>query len=158
GVIAAQSIGEPGTQLTLRTFHIGGTASRIVEQSRTAAREPGTVRFVEMSTVRFGGEKGDGQRLVVVSRAGEIELLDGAGRVRQRYTVPYGAHLFVVDGASVAADQVLFEWDIYNTPIVTEKSGVVRLVDVKEKVTVRDEVDEATGLKLLVIMEDRNKE
>src|SRR5690349_9106435 len=158
GVIAAQSIGEPGTQLTLRTFHIGGTASRIVEQSRTAAREAGTVRFVELSSVKFGGPSGDVTRSAVTSRAGEIELLDGAGRVRQRYSVPYGAHLFVSDGTAVETDQVLFEWDIYNTPIVTEKSGVVRLIDVKEKVTVRDEVDEATGLKLLVIMEDRNKE
>jgi DNA-directed RNA polymerase subunit beta' len=112
---------------------------------------------VELQTVKYGGEA-SAKRLVVTSRAGEIELLDNAGRVRQRYTVPYGAHLFITDDIQVDAEQVLFEWDIYNTPIVTEKSGTVRLVDVKEKVTVRDEVDEATGFKLLVIMEDRNKE
>jgi DNA-directed RNA polymerase subunit beta' len=157
GVIAAQSIGEPGTQLTLRTFHIGGTASRIVEQSRTSAKESGKVRFVNLETVTYGGKGAKGYQ-VCIGHTGEIELLDGAGRVRQRYTVPYGAHLFLKDGAAIEADQVLFEWDIYNTPIVAEKSGAVRFVDVKEKVTVRDEVDETTGLKLLVIMEDRNKE
>src|SRR5205814_2201438 len=97
-------------------------------------------------------------RLVCVGHNGEIELLDAAGRVRQRYTVPYGAHLFIKDGESVEAEQALFEWDIYNKPIVTEKSGTVRFVDIKEKITVRDEVDDTTGLKLLVIMEDRNKE
>jgi DNA-directed RNA polymerase subunit beta' len=158
GVIAAQSIGEPGTQLTLRTFHIGGTASRIVEQSKTEAKEPGTVRFVDVSTVKFEGSGAARPSWVCVGHTGEIEMADDQGRVRQRFTVPYGAHLFVRDGDTVAAETLLFEWDLYNTPIVTEKSGTVRFVDVKEKVTVRDEVDDTTGLKLLVIMEDRNKE
>jgi DNA-directed RNA polymerase subunit beta' len=162
GVIAAQSIGEPGTQLTLRTFHIGGTASRIVEQSRTAAKEAGTVRFVNLETVPYReGEEGSGEspaRFVAVGHSGEIEMLDAAGRVRQRYTVPYGAHLFCRDGEKVKAESPLFDWDIYNKPIVTEKAGTVRFVDIKEKVTVRDEVDDTSGLKLLVIMEDRNKE
>jgi DNA-directed RNA polymerase subunit beta' len=153
GVIAAQSIGEPGTQLTLRTFHIGGVAARIVEQSRTTAKEAGTVRFKSVEFVSYR----DGV-LVCTGRSGEIELHDDAGRVRQRYTVPYGAHLFVTDEQSIQADQALFEWDIYNVPVVSEKSGVVRFVDVKDKVTVRDEVDDTTGKKLLVIMEDRNKE
>jgi DNA-directed RNA polymerase subunit beta' len=153
GVIAAQSIGEPGTQLTLRTFHIGGVAARIVEQSRTTSKEAGTVRFKGVEFVTYH----DGM-LVCTGRSGEIELHDDAGRVRQRYTVPYGAHLFVTDDQSVQADQPLFEWDIYNVPVVSEKSGVVRFVDVKDKVTVRDEVDDTTGKKLLVIMEDRNKE
>jgi len=88
----------------------------------------------------------------------EVELVDASGRVRQRYTVPYGAHMFVTDGQSIDADQPLFDWDVYNVPVVTEKSGTVRFVDIKDKVTVRDEVDDTTGLKLLVIMEDRNKE
>ncbi len=158
GVIAAQSIGEPGTQLTLRTFHIGGTASRIVEQSKTESKEAGTVRFVDVSTVRYEGSGAERGTWVCVGHTGEIEMIDDQGRVRQRYTVPYGAHLFVEDGQQVAAETLLFEWDLYNTPIVTEKSGTVRFVDVKEKVTVRDEVDDTTGLKLLVIMEDRNKE
>jgi DNA-directed RNA polymerase subunit beta' len=152
GVIAAQSIGEPGTQLTLRTFHIGGTASRIVEQSRTASKEAGTVRFKTLDSVQYRGDV-----LVCVGRSGEIELLDASGRVRQRYTVPYGAHLFVHDGQAIGADQALFEWDIYNMPLVTERGGTVRFVDVKDKVTVRDEVDDTSGMKLLVIMENRNK-
>jgi DNA-directed RNA polymerase subunit beta' len=95
---------------------------------------------------------------VCTGRSGEIELHDEAGRIRQRYVVPSGAHLFVKDGQKVTADQALFEWDIYNVPAVTEKSGLVRFVDVKDKVTVRDEVDDTSGKKLLVIMEDRNKE
>jgi len=155
GVIAAQSIGEPGTQLTLRTFHIGGTASRIVEQSKTAAKEPGVIRFKDLAVVLY--KEGV---WVAVSRNGEIELLDkkNSGRIRQRYSVPYGAHLFIKDGETVGAEQALFEWDIYNVPLVSEKSGTVRFVDVKERVTVRDEVDDTSGMKLLVIMEDRNKE
>ncbi len=157
GVIAAQSIGEPGTQLTLRTFHIGGTASRIVEQSRATARDQGIIKFENLEVVPFGGDPKN--RIVVcVGHTGELELQDASGRVRQRYTVPYGAHLSVRDGEHVEAEQLLFEWDLYNKPIVTERSGVVRFVDIKERVTVRDEVDDTTGLKLLVIMEDRNKE
>ena len=153
GVIAAQSIGEPGTQLTLRTFHIGGVAARIVEQSRATAKEAGTAHFRNVEIVEYR----DGMA-VCTGRAGEIELHDEAGRVRQRYTVPYGAHLFVRDGQTVTADMALFEWDIYNVPVVSEKTGVVRFADIKDKVTVRDEVDDTSGKKLLVIMEDRNKE
>ncbi|MBI5709864.1 MAG: DNA-directed RNA polymerase subunit beta' [Candidatus Eisenbacteria bacterium] len=154
GVIAAQSIGEPGTQLTLRTFHIGGVAGRIVEQSRTAAKDAGVVRYVNLETVDYR----DGIKVAVSREGAEIELQDAAGRVRQRYSVPYGAHLFVKDHQAVEVDQPIFDWDLYNKPQVTEKSGTVRFVDIKEKVTVRDEVDDTTGLKLLVIMEDRNKE
>jgi DNA-directed RNA polymerase subunit beta' len=153
GVIAAQSIGEPGTQLTLRTFHIGGTASRIVEQSRATAKDAGKIKFVELDTVTHAAG-----HQVSVGHSGEIELADSHGRVRQRYKVPYGAHVFVHDDEKVAAEAPLFEWDPYNNVQVTEKSGVVRFVDVKEKITVRDEVDDTTGLKLLVIMEDRSKE
>jgi DNA-directed RNA polymerase subunit beta' len=153
GVIAAQSIGEPGTQLTLRTFHIGGAAARIVQESRQEAAGAGTVHFSSLETVDYR----DGVQ-VCVGYSGELEEHDGHGRLRQRYTVPYGAHLHVTDGAAVQAGQVLFEWDLYNKPIVTERAGTVRFVDVKEKVTVRDEVDDTTGMRLLVIMEDRNKE
>jgi DNA-directed RNA polymerase subunit beta' len=153
GVIAAQSIGEPGTQLTLRTFHIGGVAGHIVEHSRVTAKSGGKVQFVALEVVRST----EGQS-VAVSRQGEIELVDVEGRVRQRYKVPYGAALFVKEHDEVSHDQTLFEWDTYNTPIVSEKNGTVRFVDIKEKITVRDEVDDQTGFKLLVIMEDRNKE
>jgi len=160
GVIAAQSIGEPGTQLTLRTFHIGGVAGRIVEQSKTIAKDPGQVRFVNLETVKFEGAR-DATRpdefWVCVTHGAEIEVVEG-DRVKQRYNVPYGAHLFVRDGDPVTASTLLFEWDLYNNPIVTQKTGTVRFVDVKEKVTIREEVDETTGLKLLVIMDDRNKE
>jgi len=160
GVIAAQSIGEPGTQLTLRTFHIGGVAGRIVEQSETVAKDAGVARFVDLDTVRFEGERDASQPAefwVCVSHGAEIEVVDG-DRVKQRFNVPYGAHLFVRDGDSVSADTLLFKWDRYNNPIVTQRTGTIRFVDVKEKVTVREEVDETSGLKLLVIMEDRNKE
>jgi len=154
GVIAAQSIGEPGTQLTLRTFHIGGTASRIVQQSRQEAKEPGTVRFVNLESVEYKS----GVRVCISRDSAEIELVDDDHRVRQRFNVPYGAHVYVNDGQRLDEGQPLFEWDVYNNPIVAEKSGTVRFVDVKEKITVRDEVDDTSGLKLLVIMEDRNKE
>ena len=152
GVIAAQSIGEPGTQLTLRTFHIGGVAGRIVEQSRIKAKINGSVRFRELEVV----ERQNGQ-LVVVGHKGQIEVLDEDGKVRHRYSPPYGATLDVKDGAAVQAGDELFEWDTYNTPILTEKAGAVRFVDIKEKVTVRDEVDENTGLRLMVIVDDREK-
>jgi len=154
GVIAAQSIGEPGTQLTLRTFHIGGTASRIVQQSRQEAKEPGLVRFLNLEAVEYK----EGVRVCVSRDSAEIEVFDDEHRVRQRFNVPYGAHLYVTDGQSVEDGTALFEWDVYNNPIIAEKSGTVRFVDVKEKITVRDEVDDTSGLKLLVIMEDRNKE
>jgi DNA-directed RNA polymerase subunit beta' len=159
GVIAAQSIGEPGTQLTLRTFHIGGVAGRIVEQSKTVAKDSGQARFLNLETVKFAGElEGElAPHWVGVSHNAEIEVVEGE-RVKQRFKVPYGARLFVEDGETVEPETLLFDWDLYNTPIIAEKSGIVRYVDVKEKVTVRDEVDDTSGRKLLVIMEDRNKE
>ncbi len=152
GVIAAQSIGEPGTQLTLRTFHIGGTASRIVEQSKIKAKVAGTLVFRELELV----ERESGQ-LVVVGHKGQIELQDAEGKVRHRYSPPYGSTLHVTDGAAINPGDDLFEWDTFNTPILTEKSGTIRFVDIKEKVTVRDEVDENTGLRLMVIIDDREK-
>jgi len=152
GVIAAQSIGEPGTQLTLRTFHIGGVAGRIVEQSRIKSKITGSVRFRELEVVET--HKGS---LVVVGHKGQIEVVDPEGKVRHRYSPPYGAQLDVKDLAPVTLGDDLFEWDTYNTPILTEKPGTVRFVDIKEKVTVRDEVDENTGLRLMVIVDDREK-
>src|SRR5258706_1814760 len=157
GVIAAQSIGEPGTQLALRTFQMGGPASRIVESSKTEAKDPGTVRYVDLETVRYQGPDKDGELWVCVSHNSEMEVVDG-DRIRARFNVPYGAHLLVQDGQRVERDALLFEWDLYNNPIVAQQSGTVRFVDVKENATVRDDVDDTTGLKLLLIMEDRNKE
>ncbi len=152
GVIAAQSIGEPGTQLTLRTFHIGGVAGRIVEQSRIKAKTQGTVRFRDLEVV----ERKNGQ-LIVVGHKGQIEIIGPDGKARHRYSPPYGAVVDVKDAQAVLGGEDLFEWDTYNTPILTEKPGTVRFVDIKEKVTVRDEVDENTGLRLMVIIDDREK-
>src|SRR5581483_1731691 len=118
GVIAAQSIGEPGTQLTMRTFHIGGTASRVSEQSRLEAKNNGTVRFIGLQTVR--SKAGD---LVVMNRNGSIAVVDERGRERERYSVVYGAHVKVEDGQQVTLGQPLVEWDPYTFAILTEIGG-----------------------------------
>jgi DNA-directed RNA polymerase subunit beta' len=152
GVIAAQSIGEPGTQLTLRTFHIGGTASRIVEQSKIKAKMQGAVRFHDLEVVSR-----DNGQLIVVGHKGQMEIVGADGKVKNRYAPPYGATIHVRDGQAVAPGDDLFEWDTFNTPILTEKPGTVKFVDIVEKVTVRDEVDENSGLRLLVIIDDREK-
>ncbi len=156
GVIAAQSIGEPGTQLTLRTFHIGGVASRIAQQPRVESKINGTVKYDNLPTVK----NPDGAILVVGHR-GKIEIGtlgdDGIWRGRYHHNPPYGAVMHVADGGAVSEGDVVFEWDAFNEPMVTEKSGSVRFVDIKEKVTVREEVDENTGLRMPVITEDRDK-
>ena len=148
GVVAAQSIGEPGTQLTMRTFHIGGTASRVSAQSTLEAKHAGTVRFDEIQWVKAK----DGA-LVVMNRTGSLVVQDENGRDRERYKVVYGAHLKVSDGESVEPGRVLVEWDPYTFSIITEKTGVVRFKDIDEGLTVREEVDEATGLSRLIIMD-----
>jgi DNA-directed RNA polymerase subunit beta' len=152
GVVAAQSIGEPGTQLTLRTFHIGGTASRIVEQSKIRAKCTGIVKLKAVHTVK----RSDGSH-VVVSHRGEAELYDSEDRLRHRFSPSYGAMLRVKDGQHVEDGQDLFEWDTYNIPILTERHGTVEFGDIKNKVTVRDEVDENTGMRLQVIVDDKSK-
>ncbi|UCE18493.1 MAG: DNA-directed RNA polymerase subunit beta' [Gemmatimonadota bacterium] len=152
GVMAAQSIGEPGTQLTLRTFHIGGTASRIAEQSQIKAKMSGIVHYHNVKSVR----RGDGKD-VVIDRTGEVHLKDDKNRVRARYTVPYGAVLQVADGTKVKKGDIIFEWDPYSNVILTHRKGIVVFVDIKEGVTVREETDVATGLRQRVICEDREK-
>jgi DNA-directed RNA polymerase subunit beta' len=152
GVVAAQSIGEPGTQLTLRTFHIGGTASRIVEQSKIKAKCAGVVKLKGVGTVK----RSDGSQIVIGHR-GEVELYDEEGRLRHRFSPSYGAMLRVTDGQEVEESQDLFEWDTYNIPILTEHDGTVEFGDIKDKVTVRDEVDENTGMRLQVIVDDKSK-
>ena len=152
GVIAAQSIGEPGTQLTLRTFHIGGTASRIAEQSQINARRNGTVHFVNIAAVEhpdFGP--------VIVGRNGEIEIRDEQNRVRSRINVPYGANIKVGDGEQVDAAQVMYEWDPYNNVIVADRAGKVRFSDIVDDVTLREEFDETTGMSARVIVEQRDR-
>jgi len=148
GVIAAQSIGEPGTQLTMRTFHIGGTASRVSEQSRLDAKNNGTVRFVNLITVR--AKEG---HLVVMNRNGSITVVDDKGREKERYSVVYGAKVKVEDGAPVQLGDVLVEWDPYTFAILTEIGGTVQFKDLQEGLTLHEEVDEVTGLSRHVVMD-----
>jgi DNA-directed RNA polymerase subunit beta' len=148
GVIAAQSIGEPGTQLTMRTFHIGGTASRVSEQSRLEARNNGMVRFINLQTVK--AKSGD---LVVMNRAGSIAIVDEKAREKERYSVVYGAKLKVTDGQMVTIGQVMGEWDPYTFAILTEIGGTIQFKDLQEGVTLHEEVDEVTGLSRLVVGE-----
>jgi DNA-directed RNA polymerase subunit beta' len=153
GVLAAQSIGEPGTQLTMRTFHIGGTATRGTEQTQLESKLAGTVRFQTLKTVKTAA--GD---LVVMNRNGTIAILDDKGRTKDTYQPVYGARLKVEDGQRVASGQVLVEWDPFTTSILTEHSGTVHFRDVIDGVTMKEEVDEVTGLSQKVIVEPGGKE
>ncbi|MGA7686138.1 MAG: DNA-directed RNA polymerase subunit beta', partial [Terriglobales bacterium] len=146
GVIAAQSIGEPGTQLTMRTFHIGGTASRVSEQSRLDAKSNGLVRFINLQTVK--SKSGD---LVVMNRQGSIAVVDEKGRERERYAVVYGAKVKVTDGGPVQLGQALVEWDPYTFAILTEIGGTAQFKDLQEGITLHEEVDEVTGLSRHVV-------
>jgi DNA-directed RNA polymerase subunit beta' len=148
GVIAAQSIGEPGTQLTMRTFHIGGVAGGVSEITRHEARANGTVRFEDLKTVR--NREGD---LVAMNRNGQFALIDERGREAGRYQIVYGATLKVSDGQKVEEGQELAEWDPYTFAILTEDAGTVHFRDLIEGVTVREEVDEVTGLSHLVVVD-----
>ena len=148
GVIAAQSIGEPGTQLTMRTFHIGGTASRVSEQSRLDAKNNGAVRFVNLITVR--SKEG---YLVVMNRNGSIAVVDEKGREKERYAVVYGAKVKVEDGQQVSLGDVLVEWDPYTFAILTEIGGTVQFKDLQEGLTLHEEVDEVTGLSRHVVID-----
>ena len=155
GIIAAQSIGEPGTQLTMRTFHIGGTA-KFEEHSTLEARHDGIIRFVNLNTVK---SKSGG--LVVMNRNGEVHVLDDQGRSRGKYTVPYGAHIKVTDGSRVQGprDQkrgdLIAEWDPFSIPILAEVDGTVKFGDIIEGKTMQEQVDEVTGLSRKVIVEFR---
>jgi DNA-directed RNA polymerase subunit beta' len=148
GIIAAQSIGEPGTQLTMRTFHIGGTATRLVEQTVLEAKNSGTVKFVDLSTVK--DREGS---LIVMNRNGSIAIVDAKGRDREKYSVVYGAKLKIKNGQKVGAGQLLVEWDPYSIPIITEVGGRIALGDIVEGVSVKEEVDEVTGLAHKVIID-----
>jgi len=148
GVIAAQSIGEPGTQLTMRTFHIGGTAAGASEQSRQEAKNSGTINFINLYSVR--GKGGD---LVVTNRTGSLVILDAKGREKERYSVAYGASIKVADGQQVEPGALLVEWDPYTLPILSEVGGLVHFKDVIEGETMKEEVDEVTGFAHPVILE-----
>ncbi len=153
GVLAAQSIGEPGTQLTMRTFHIGGTATRGTEQTQLESKAPGTVRFQNLRTVKTAG--GD---LVVMNRNGTIAIVDEKGRTKDIYQPVYGARLKVEDGQHIALGQVLVEWDPFTTSILTEHTGTVHFRDVIDGLTMKEEVDQVTGLSQKVIVEHGTKE
>ena len=146
GVIAAQSIGEPGTQLTMRTFHIGGTASRVAEQTSLEAKNAGAIRFLNLQTVR--NQEG---ALVAMNRNGVLAILDEKGREKERYTVVYGAKVRVEEGHHVKVGATLVEWDPYTFAILTEVTGTVQFKDLLEGVTMHEELDEVTGLSRWVV-------
>jgi DNA-directed RNA polymerase subunit beta' len=152
GVIAAQSIGEPGTQLTMRTFHIGGAASRAAAASSVEVRNKGVIRFHHVKTVQH--EKG---HLVAVSRSGEIGVVDDFGRERERYKIPYGAVISVKEGATVAAGQVVATWDPHTHPVVTEVAGFVKFQDFVDGLTVTSQMDEVTGLSSTVVLDTKQR-
>ncbi len=151
GIVAAQSIGEPGTQLTMRTFHIGGTASKRVEQSTIQPRNQGKIKFINLKTVE--NEEGN---LIVMNRNGEIAVLGKGERELERYPIIYGATLKVSDGSKVKSDQILAEWDPFTIPIMTEVSGVIKFGDITEGRTMREKRDKVTGKISRVIVESRD--
>ena len=153
GVVAAQSIGEPGTQLTMRTFHIGGTATQRVEQSHVEARNDGTVKYLSMSTI-----KDKHGSIIVMNRNAELAIVDVTGRERERYPVVYGATLRAEDGESVKAGQLIHEWDPFQNPILIDTRGTVRFGDLAEGSTMQEQVDEFTGLSRKVVIESKDPE
>ncbi|MDX9765218.1 MAG: DNA-directed RNA polymerase subunit beta', partial [Chiayiivirga sp.] len=152
GVIAAQSIGEPGTQLTMRTFHIGGAASRAAAVDSIKVKTTGTVKFTNLKAVHHANG-----HLVAVSRSGEISVLDAQGRERERYKLKYGTVLGVKDGDAVTNGQVVANWDPHNHPIVSEVSGFMRFIDFVEGVTVIEKTDELTGLASVEITDPKRR-
>ncbi len=146
GVIAAQSIGEPGTQLTMRTFHIGGTATRVTEQSKVEARNSGFVKFIDLKVV-----EGRGKALIAMNRSGLIAVVDEKNREKERHHVVYGARLRVEDGQPVTLGQIMCEWDPYTFSILTETGGTIEFKDLQPGVTIEEQVDEVTGLSQLVV-------
>jgi DNA-directed RNA polymerase subunit beta' len=153
GVIAAQSIGEPGTQLTMRTFHIGGAVSRAASVSQVESKSNGVVRFT--STMRYVTSVRNEQ--IVISRNGEAIITDENGRERERHKVPYGATLNAMDGQPVKAGQALATWDPHTRPIITEYAGKVKFENVEEGATVAKQIDEVTGLSSLVVIDPKQR-
>ena len=152
GILAAQSIGEPGTQLTLRTFHIGGTAARIAAQTQRKSKISGVVALERVSTVKTPDDDE-----IVTSREGQIVIKTKEGQVRSRLAVPYGATIGVTEGMQISAGDMLFGWDPYSEPIVADNKGVLNYVDIVDEQTVREELDESTGRRQMTIIEDRDK-
>lgn len=148
GIVAAQSIGEPGTQLTMRTFHLGGTAGAKAEKNTLEVRNEGKIKFYNVSTVT--DSEGN---LIVINRHGEVGVMDKFGREREKYSIIYGARLLVKDGDSVSANQKVAEWDPYFIPIITEVSGIIKFGDIIEGVTMKEQVDEVTGMSQKIILD-----
>jgi len=154
GILAAQSIGEPGTQLTMRTFHIGGTASRRVEQADIRARTEGAIKLLNINVV-----KKDKDRFVVMNRrGGEIAIIGDTGRERERFPVIYGAHIEVKDGDQVKTGDLLVTWDPFTTPIITEVDGIVKFGDITPGKTMQEKVDPVTGKSSRTIIESKSGE
>jgi DNA-directed RNA polymerase subunit beta' len=152
GVIAAQSIGEPGTQLTMRTFHVGGAASRAAAANGVEVKSKGTIRLHNIKTVRH--EKG---HLVAVSRSGELGVVDEFGRERERYKIPYGATITVNDADIVSAGQAVANWDPHTHPVVTEVAGMIKFSDFVDGITVTSQVDDVTGLTSTVVLDPKQR-
>jgi DNA-directed RNA polymerase subunit beta' len=152
GILAAQSIGEPGTQLTLRTFHIGGTAARIAAQTQRKSKIEGVVGLERVTVVETPNED-----RVVTSREGQILLKTPEGAVRSRLAVPYGATLAVEEGQAIDSGDLLFSWDPYSEPVVADSEGIIQFIDIVEDMTMREELDESTGRRQMTIIEDREK-
>src|SRR6185369_16019427 len=152
GVIAAQSIGEPGTQLTMRTFHIGGAASRAAAANSVEAKGKGSARLHNLKTVHH--EKG---HWVATSRSGELGVIDEFGRERERYKIPHGAVITVSDGDPITPGQIVATWDPHTHPVVTEVAGFIKFQDFIEGLTVQSQVDEVTGLSSTVVMDPKQR-
>lgn len=152
GVVSAQSIGEPGTQLTLRTFHIGGIASRIAEQTQKISKHEGTISYRNLRAVKSNQE-----HAIVISRKAEVLILDEGDRVRSRFGVPYGAALFIEEGSEIKKGDVIYEWDPYSDVILSDKDGQVQYREIVEDVTVKEKIDEKSGKRQMVVIEDREK-
>lgn len=154
GVIAAQSIGEPGTQLTMRTFHIGGTASRIVEQSYYQAKEKGILKYHNLRVV----ESREAGKYVVLNRNGQISINEPDGREIERQTIPQGSYIFFSEGDTIKKGDKFAEWDPYSVPILTEIAGKVQYEDIKKDVTMKVEIDESTGARNKVVIETKKED
>ena len=152
GVIAAQSIGEPGTQLTMRTFHIGGAASGSAAVSNVQVKTKGTLKLVRMKTVR-----NKDNNLVSISRSGELIIMDEFGRNRERYKVPYGATIVIDEGGSVEVGDIVATWDPHTIPVIVEVSGHLKFVDFEENINVQKQTDDITGLSNLIVLDSKQR-
>ncbi|KIX15947.1 DNA-directed RNA polymerase subunit beta' [Dethiosulfatarculus sandiegensis] len=153
GIIAAQSIGEPGTQLTMRTFHIGGTAARSAEQSRVEARSDGELKFFNLEVV-----KSESGHFMAMNRNGEVAILSEEGREKERYKIPYGAQIMFAEGEKVTKGDVVAQWDPYTSPILTDVDGNVKFGDLLENISVTERLDPVTGRSTKVTTESRNQD